>query len=163
MQKKIIFRVDDRLIHGQVIEGWLKYYKIGIVIIVNDKICKDVLQEAILSSILPEQCKLHIMNKAIFGEKFLRMELNNNTIVLFENIMDLYHCKNLLNTNIYINIGCVANRPHKIEVTDAVFLDKEELKILSELRNDYNIYIKKLPWDTNIEIKNFYSFIEPKQ
>ena len=81
-------------------------------------------------------------------------------LILFENIKDLYDLRELITDNIYINIGCVASREHKIEITDTVFLDLEELKILSELREKYNIYIKKLPWDTNIEIKNFYTFLK---
>jgi len=67
----------------------------------------------------------------------------------------LYELRDLLSDTIYINIGCVASREHKIEITDTVFLDLEELKLLSELRENYNIYVKKLPWDTNIEIKTF--------
>lgn len=160
MQKKIIFRVDDRLIHGQVIEGWIKYYKISHVYIVNDKICGDILQEVIYSSVLPYYCSLKIFNKKDFRTFFKDLELDNHILVLFENIYDLYELRDLLSDTIYINIGCVASREHKIEITDTVFLDLEELKLLSELREKYNIYVKKLPWDTNIEIKNFYTLLK---
>ncbi|HCW93604.1 MAG TPA: PTS mannose/fructose/sorbose transporter subunit IIB, partial [Flexistipes sinusarabici] len=49
---------------------------------------------------------------------------------------------------------------HKIEITDTVFLDKEEVLKLSELRDRFNIYVKKLPWETAVEIKNFINLIE---
>jgi mannose/fructose/N-acetylgalactosamine-specific phosphotransferase system component IIB len=160
MQKKIIFRVDDRLIHGQVIEGWIKYYKISHVYIVNDKIYGDILQEVIYSSVLPHYCSLKIFNKKDFKVFFKDVELDNHILVLFENIYDLYELIDLISDTTYINIGCVASRKHKIEITDTVFLDLDELKLLSELREKYNIYVKKLPWDTNIEIKNFYNFLK---
>jgi mannose/fructose/N-acetylgalactosamine-specific phosphotransferase system component IIB len=160
MQRKIIFRVDDRLIHGQVIEGWIKYYKINHVFIVNDKIYGDILQEVIYSSVLPDYCDLKVLNKESFKAYFDESKVNNHILVLFENIQDLYDLRALITDKTYINIGCVASREHKIEITDTVFLDLEELRLLSELREKYNIYIKKLPWDTNIEIKNFYTFLK---
>jgi mannose/fructose/N-acetylgalactosamine-specific phosphotransferase system component IIB len=160
MQKKIIFRVDDRLIHGQVIEGWIKYYKINHTYIVNDKIYGDLLQEIIYSSVLPDYCDLKIFNKDTFKSYFNEIKLHNHVLVLFESINDLYDLSELITDKTYINIGCVASREHKIEITDTVFLDLEELKLLSDLREKFNIYIKKLPWDTNIEIKNFYTFLK---
>jgi mannose/fructose/N-acetylgalactosamine-specific phosphotransferase system component IIB len=160
MQKKIIFRVDDRLIHGQVIEGWIKYYKISHIYIVNDRVYGDVLQEVIYSSVLPDYCSLKIFNKKTFKIFFRDVIFDNHILVLFENIEDLYDLRTLITEKTYINIGCVASREHKIEITDTVFLDLEELRILSELREKYNIYVKKLPWDTNIEIKNFYTFLK---
>lgn len=160
MQKKIIFRVDDRLIHGQVIEGWIKYYKINHTYIVNDKIYGDLLQEVIYSSVLPDYCDLKIFNKDTFRVYFNNIRIDNHMLVLFENINDLYDLRELITDKTYVNIGCVASREHKIEITDTVFLDLEELRLLSELREKHNIYIKKLPWDTNIEIKNFYTFLK---
>jgi len=64
-----------------------------------------------------------------------------------------------ISEKIYINIGCLASREHKIQISDTVFLNIEELALLSKLREDHNIYIKKLPWDTNIEIKNFVDYL----
>lgn len=51
--KKVIFRVDDRLIHGQVIEGWVKYFKIHHIYLVNDRVNDDPLQKMIYASSLP--------------------------------------------------------------------------------------------------------------
>ena len=34
--KRLIYRVDDRFIHGQVLEGWVNYLHIKDIIIVND-------------------------------------------------------------------------------------------------------------------------------
>jgi len=156
---KIIFRVDDRLVHGQVIEGWIRHYKIRHVLIVNNKIMEDSLQQVIYSSILPSGCKLGLYNKLDFKRIFNTIPVSGYMLVLFENIGDLYDMKDLLSEKIYINIGCLASREHKIQISDTVFLNMEELVLLSKLREDHNIYIKKLPWDTNIEIKNFVDYL----
>ncbi|MGA1861587.1 PTS sugar transporter subunit IIB [Deferribacter thermophilus] len=155
MGKRVIFRVDDRLIHGQVIEGWIKYYKIPSVIIVSDIIAKDTLKKTIYSSITPENVSLEFMNLEGFKKKFNFKNIKKSLLVLFEDVQSLYNVKELLNDDIYINIGCVANRKHKIEVSDTVFLTKDEIRMLCELRKNYMIYIKKLPWETSVDILNF--------
>ncbi|TYB33314.1 MAG: PTS sugar transporter subunit IIB [Flexistipes sinusarabici] len=161
MNKKIIFRVDDRLIHGQVIEGWIKYYKINDIIIVSDRICSDYLQKMIYSSILPASCTLQFYCVDDFIKNYREISSTKNSLlVLFESVNDLYRVRDILNDNIFVNIGCVASREHKIEITDTVFLDKEEVLKLSELRDRFNIFVKKLPWETAVEIKNFINFLE---
>ncbi|UOD34011.1 PTS sugar transporter subunit IIB [Deferribacteraceae bacterium V6Fe1] len=156
---KIIFRVDDRLIHGQVIEGWIKYLKLKNLILLNDRIAGDPLQKMIYSSIVPPECALTIIDKNSFTDDFLH-KLTNKTMILVESVTDLYDLKNILNGEYYINVGCVASREHKIEITDTVFLDLNEIRMLSELREIYDIHIKKLPWETEVEIKNFLHLLE---
>lgn len=156
---RIIFRVDDRLIHGQVIEGWIKYIKIKNIILLNDRIAGDPLQKIIYSSIVPTECKLTILDKSNFTANFLD-KLNNKILILVESVKDLYDLRDILKDEYYINVGCVASREHKIEITDTVFLDLDEIKMLSELRESFEIHIKKLPWETGVEIKNFLHLLE---
>ncbi|VJT34519.1 PTS system transporter subunit IIB [Streptococcus pneumoniae] len=42
-------RIDDRLVHGQVVTTWLKKYDIEQVIIVNDRISEDKTRQSILN------------------------------------------------------------------------------------------------------------------
>jgi mannose/fructose/N-acetylgalactosamine-specific phosphotransferase system component IIB len=156
---KVIFRVDDRLIHGQVIEGWVKYLKLKNLILVNDRIVNDNLQKMIYSSIVPADCNLNISGKDDFIrniEKFIK----DKTMIILESVRELYELRNILKSDYYINIGCVASRVHKYEITDTVFLDIDEIKMLSELREKFEIHVKKLPWETEVEIKNFIYLLE---
>jgi mannose/fructose/N-acetylgalactosamine-specific phosphotransferase system component IIB len=160
MNKKIVLRVDDRLIHGQVIEGWIKYFKINHIILVSDKIAENQLQQMIYTSILPSGCKLEVLTKDYFSKLIKKIKTKKVILILFETVADLYTYKDSLTEDMLINIGCVASREHKIEISDTVFLDKEEINMLCELRKKFDIQIKKLPWETSIEIKNFAKFLE---
>ena len=51
--KHIIYRVDDRFIHGQVLEGWVNYLHIKDIMIVNDIIANDSIRASIYQSTLP--------------------------------------------------------------------------------------------------------------
>ncbi|PLX65809.1 MAG: PTS mannose/fructose/sorbose transporter subunit IIB [Denitrovibrio sp.] len=159
--KKVIFRVDDRLIHGQVIEGWVKYFKINHVYLVNNKVSGDPLQKMIYSSSLPPGTELTICTIDEFIESFgKRKQSREYVLVLVETVDDLYEIRSLLNDQIYINIGCVASREHKIEVSNTVFLNPEEIYKVCRIRDDYEVFIHKVPWETSVEIRNFTDLLE---
>lgn len=47
------FRVDNRLVHGQVIEGWLPYLDARVLVVVNDVLAQDALQQQIMQLAIP--------------------------------------------------------------------------------------------------------------
>ncbi|WP_418730975.1 PTS sugar transporter subunit IIB, partial [Desulfovibrio sp.] len=55
------FRVDNRLVHGQVIEGWLPYVAARHLIVANDAMSADLLQQQIVSLAVPEQVAIHFV------------------------------------------------------------------------------------------------------
>ena len=67
--KRIIYRVDDRFIHGQVLEGWVNYLKISNVIIVNDILAEDNVRASIYGSTLPANAKYSVYSIRDFCSK----------------------------------------------------------------------------------------------
>lgn len=49
----IHFRIDNRLVHGQVIETWLPYLDAGRLVVVNDALADDMLQQQIMQLAIP--------------------------------------------------------------------------------------------------------------
>jgi len=159
--KKIIFRVDDRLIHGQVIEGWVKYFKISHVVLVNDRVSADPLQKMIYSSSLPPGTELTICTLDEFRVGYNANKYNKDyVLVLVETVDDLYSVKELIDEKVYVNIGCVASREHKIEVSNTVYLNPEEIYKVCSIRSEYEVFIHKVPWETSVEIMNFTDLLE---
>ena len=159
--KKIIFRVDDRLIHGQVIEGWVKYYKIHRIVVISDRVAGDSLQRMIFQSALPSGCALEIVPVDQFIMCFDKLKRKKDyTLVLMESVKDLTRCMELLDEEIYINIGCVASREHKVEISNTVFLNLDEIEQVCQIREKYEVFIHKVPWEPSVEIKNFLKLIK---
>ena len=159
--KKIIFRVDDRLIHGQVIEGWIKHFKIASIIVACDRIAGDPLQEMIYKSSLPQGCDLEIMTVKQMKSSFSKDDYKKKMcLVLYESVDDLYNCRYMFDSEIYLNIGCVASREHKYEISDTVFLDIDEINKACDIRKDFPVFVHKLPWEHSVEINNFSKFLE---
>ena len=57
-------RVDDRLIHGQVVEGWVPHLKVDLVVIVSDATADDDIQTALMKMALPPAVGLIIVRVA---------------------------------------------------------------------------------------------------
>jgi mannose/fructose/N-acetylgalactosamine-specific phosphotransferase system component IIB len=150
--KMIIFRVDDRLIHGQVIEGWIKNFHIPQVLIANNRVRGNAMQQMILQSVVPPKTAVNFLSLDELKSDWDSFSKRKQMLVLFESIFDLMLCDSLINNNTYVNIGCVASREHSISVTDTVFLEPDEIQYLQDLANRWDVHVKKLPWDRDADI-----------
>ncbi|MDE2291207.1 MAG: PTS sugar transporter subunit IIB [Elusimicrobia bacterium] len=60
----VLVRIDDRLIHGQVVEGWLPVLKARRVVVVSDGAAADPVQRALMELSLPEGTALEVLTVA---------------------------------------------------------------------------------------------------
>lgn len=61
--KNIVWtRIDDRLIHGQVMTQWLQHSSANEVVIVDDGVAKDAFIQMIMKSSVPAKISLKIFN-----------------------------------------------------------------------------------------------------
>ena len=51
------FRIDNRLVHGQIIEAWLPYLHMGNLVVLNDALATDKLQQQIMLLAVPSRVK----------------------------------------------------------------------------------------------------------
>ena len=56
-----LFRIDDRLIHGQVVEAWVPHLKTDEIVVVSDEIASDEMRRAIMRFSTPEGIELKIL------------------------------------------------------------------------------------------------------
>ncbi len=55
------FRVDNRLVHGQVIEAWLPYTGAKHLVVANDALASDVLRQQIVALAVPQRIAVHFV------------------------------------------------------------------------------------------------------
>lgn len=56
----VLVRIDDRLIHGQVIEGWVRYLQVNHIVVSNDQVGNDEMQKVLLTMAVPPPLKVDI-------------------------------------------------------------------------------------------------------
>jgi len=60
----ILYRVDDRLVHGQVVEGWVPHLQAEELAVVSDELAGDEMRRAIMRFATPEGVDLKILTVA---------------------------------------------------------------------------------------------------
>jgi mannose/fructose/N-acetylgalactosamine-specific phosphotransferase system component IIB len=69
MNEIVLTRVDDRLIHGQVMTSWLNYTGANKIMIVDDGVAKDSFIKNVLATVLPANISLEIYDVTDGGNR----------------------------------------------------------------------------------------------
>jgi mannose/fructose/N-acetylgalactosamine-specific phosphotransferase system component IIB len=57
-------RIDDRLVHGQVVEGWIPFLRADLVLVASDAAAQDETQSILMRLALPDEVELCVMKAA---------------------------------------------------------------------------------------------------
>ena len=61
MSKIVLSRIDDRLIHGQVMTAWVQHVGGNEIVIVDDKVAKDPFLSAVITGAVPKHLSAQAM------------------------------------------------------------------------------------------------------
>ncbi len=131
---KTIFRIDDRLIHGQVIEGWVHNLNLTRIVIASDRISEDLNYKQLLEfSVLPEiNVEILKLKELAFRMKSGYLE-EEDTIVLFESIgdlLDFLDCGVIVKT---VNIGCLHYNGFNRKLMKNIAVSEEDIKNIKDI------------------------------
>ncbi|GEM_PF-6734479 len=137
-----IFCVDDRLIHGQILVGWIKPLEIKNVIVVNDFIFSSKKTQNIFLKISEN---LKILFHTPQNPLSLTFE-NERRMFLFESLQDAFiSYKNGLTFNSLILIGIRKKEP-RIEIPPFIYIDYEDIEyIIKFVKEHVKIVGKQFP------------------
>ncbi|MCF1632699.1 PTS system mannose/fructose/N-acetylgalactosamine-transporter subunit IIB [Tetragenococcus koreensis] len=82
MKNIVLARVDDRLIHGQVMTAWLQYTGGNHIVIVDDITASDEFTKEIMEMAVPEGIGLDIFSKSEAVEGISNLDRNKKIIIL---------------------------------------------------------------------------------
>ena len=68
MKNIVLTRIDDRLIHGQVVTAWIKQYPINKILIIDDELSQNRLMERIYKAAAPMGVEVLIQSVSEAGE-----------------------------------------------------------------------------------------------
>ncbi|MGL5935823.1 MAG: PTS system mannose/fructose/N-acetylgalactosamine-transporter subunit IIB [Cetobacterium sp.] len=141
-------RIDDRLIHGQVVTTWMKKFSIEQVIVIDNKIAKNEIQIQALNMTAPSNIKLNVFDVEKFSEIYKKVEIKRETLLLFTNPMDVLDClKNGVEFPT-LNVGGMKHREGREKLTKAVAASLEEKEAFrSILEKGVNVEVQMVPND----------------
>lgn len=127
------FRIDNRLVHGQVIEAWLPHIRAKTLVVANDDLASDELRQEIMSLAVPSDVSFVCCTVAETGAVLRRVHKEGagmHVMVLFSSCQDARaaHMSGL--TFSQVNIGNLHYGPGKEQVCEHIALGPEDRKCL---------------------------------
>ena len=78
----VLARIDDRLIHGQVMTSWLNYTGANRIIIVDDETANDTFLKMIVTSVAPANIKTEVFSVHEGAETIKQLAASDKVILL---------------------------------------------------------------------------------
>ncbi|WP_339283709.1 PTS sugar transporter subunit IIB [Oceanobacillus sp. FSL K6-3682] len=146
-------RIDDRLIHGQVVTTWVNVHSIEQVIILNETVAQDKIQSNVLKMSAPSNIKLHIFSPEKFLEVIQKNPLSRNTMLLFSSPFDVEKLVNAGYEIPSLNVGGMRGNAERTQYTKAVSLTPEEKASFERLlAKDIDITIQMVPSEARVKM-----------
>ncbi len=133
MGEIVLARVDDRLIHGQVMTSWLNYLSANKIIIVDEIVAGDMLMMTVLKSVIPANIKLDVCSTADGIEALNNLGMNDKVILLVkfpEILEDLIDGGVPIKT---INVGGMGSKPGRKTLYKWIAVSEEERECYKRL------------------------------
>ncbi|CCH47782.1 PTS system sorbose subfamily IIB component [Pseudodesulfovibrio piezophilus C1TLV30] len=130
-----LVRIDNRLIHGQIIETWLPYTGAKVVIVANDELAGDTLQQEIMSLAIPQTVSSLFISIEDLAQEIGMLEAGNisSILVLFSNCSDAKRAFDFGFDYTSLNIGNVHYSPGKKQISPSVALSDADESCLKQL------------------------------
>ncbi|MEQ0233627.1 mannose/fructose/sorbose PTS transporter subunit IIB [Klebsiella sp. CN_Kp116] len=127
-------RIDDRLIHGQVTTVWSKVANAQRIIICNDDVYNDDVRRTLLRQAAPPGMKVNVVNIEKAVAVYHNPQYQDETVFyLFTNPQDVLIMVHQGVKIATLNIGGMAWRPGKKQLTKAVSLDAADINAFQQL------------------------------
>jgi PTS system mannose-specific IIB component len=135
-----LFRVDNRLVHGQVLEAWVPALGLSRLLVADDEAAGDELTRTAMGLALPDRVALEVLTVAAAAAR-LRADGPGGTLVLLREVADAARLAEDLAVPgplptaplRRLNLGNVHFRAGRRPVAPTVYLDEQELQQLEAL------------------------------
>ena len=129
-----LVRIDDRLIHGQVVEAWVPALGIERVVVVCDHASADEMQAALMRMALPERVELEIVPVARGAAAVRRAaEDRRRTLVLAPGPAEVLALVEAGVSVATVNVGGMHHAAGRVQLGKAIFIGKADAKALESL------------------------------
>ena len=144
-----VFRIDDRLVHGQVTVGWTRAYDIRSIVVANDVLAKDEIQLMVLTMAAPAGINVTAMTISDFAAAYHQGRFEQvQLMVIVTNPTDVVR---LLDAGVRltsVNVGGMQYKRGKTQISKAVSVNEEDIRSFHELaQRGVELEVRMFPSD----------------
>jgi mannose/fructose/sorbose-specific phosphotransferase system IIB component len=132
----VLVRIDDRLIHGQVVVGWGKVLHPERIALCSDEVANSDWQRTIYMSAVTEDMKSSVLTVDDTVQTFQNNEFSDERVILLadspKSIVSLVERKVPIKS---VNVGGMHFKPGKKQIASFIFVDDEDIENFRILHN----------------------------
>jgi len=148
----ILTRIDNRLIHGQVLEAWVPTVNANCIVVANDKIATSAMQKLLMEASVPKGIKVIISAINDVSDILASEELSNTRILLlFATSSDALRAYRLGVEYEKLNLGNMHAGTGKIKYSCTIALDPDDVENLTLIESfGVSIFSQCVPADKEV-------------
>lgn len=158
MKNIILTRIDDRLIHGQVVTAWIKQYPINKILIIDDELSQNRLMERIYKAASP--MGVEVLIQAVSGaiEFLLKEPTRGENLLILVKVPEII--ETLLKEGIVIKkviLGGMGAKNGRKTFNRNVSASEEEVLCFKRIVEEgVEIFYQLVPNDKAVNIKSLF-------
>lgn len=153
MSVKLV-RIDDRLIHGQIVTAWIKEAKASAILVADDIAAKDPTQSMLLKLTTPKNTKLYIKGLKDSVDSIKNNEIKEDVFMLIRNPENAYKLLEYGLDLSDINLGNVSNSKSETgrkTILPFLHLEENDVNFIRKLDEaGVNLDVRAVPSDKSI-------------
>lgn len=158
-----LVRVDNRLIHGQVVEAWLPQLKVSRVVVADDEAAHSPLIRAAMGLAVHGSIDVMIQPLLEVSYDSLRSD-EKRTLVLLRDVEGVAKARSQGLALTHLNLGNVHFATGRRQVSPSVFLSKGELDALKALAaSGVEVEARAVPSDKAVPLEGMIERFERAQ
>ncbi len=130
----VLVRIDDRLIHGQVVVGWAQALRATHIVVINDEIVKNDMQKFLFRMATPTDINLSVLSVDEAAEMIKNRAFDaDQAILLAKSPEDIYRLIKAGARIPEVNIGGMHFGEQKVQLFDAIFVDAKDVEMIEKI------------------------------
>lgn len=130
----VLFRVDERLIHGQVVVGWGRRLRVRRIVVVDDRLAAAAQEQEIYRTGVPEGIGTSFWSEDVAVERIAEVTEGDETaLVLTESLVSMGRLVDAGVPVEEVNVGGIHAGPGREKILPYVHLSPSEVEIVRAL------------------------------
>jgi mannose/fructose/N-acetylgalactosamine-specific phosphotransferase system component IIB len=131
----VLSRIDDRLIHGQVVIGWGRALGIDLIILVDDQVATSQWEQELYRMAVAPEIEVRFVTVADASGQLAEWQANGKRGLLLTGDLDTMAALHAASPQVVhkINLGGIHHRAGRRERLPFIYLTDQELRTLHDL------------------------------
>jgi mannose/fructose/N-acetylgalactosamine-specific phosphotransferase system component IIB len=152
-----LLRIDDRLVHGQVVEGWLKALHLNFIVVASNAVASDDTQKALYLLAVPHGVQLLCLTIEDAARAWKENAWKKDrTLVLVSTPQEALELAEAGAPVSSVNLGGLHFRNGRVQMLKGISLDEQDIRALKELTaRKIILEARALPLDEPVDVVHY--------